>query len=119
MYPYQYISKPQKYIPSNPSNPVNKQLPPLKLPYKPMLNLNHVISVINNKKNTLYELSFIFLFFNRQSVRFKTVYYCTSLNASTRRHRCGNETKSDSLVQFSSTEICVSLCNLTDGDFRK
>jgi hypothetical protein len=35
--------------------------------------------------------------FNKQSVRFKAVYYCTSLNA-TRHHRCGNETKSDGLV---------------------
>jgi hypothetical protein len=39
----------------------------------------------------------MFKIFNKQSVRFKAVYYCTSLNA-TRHHRCGNETRSDGLV---------------------
>ncbi len=42
--------------------------------------------------------------FNKQNVRFKTIFFCTSLNA-TRHHRCGNETKSDG---FSFTEIYVS-----------
>ncbi len=64
-------------------------------PHKPMWNLNCNISAIN--KNILCTKFFSFWNvekFNKQSVRFKTVYYCTSLNA-TRHHRCGNETKSD------------------------
>ena len=44
---------------------------------------------------------------NKQSVRFKTVYYCTSLNA-TRHHRCGNETKSDGLVLRKSASVFVT-----------
>ncbi len=46
--------------------------------------------------------------FNQQRVRFKTVYYCTSLNA-TRHHRCGNETKSDGLVLRISASVFVTL----------
>ncbi len=71
MLPYQLISKPHKHIPSNPFNPENINPQTLKfipLTHKPMLNLNHVISVIN-KKNILHELIFYFLIkFSKNSI---------------------------------------------------
>ncbi len=111
------------YNPTNVALPINLQTPQtytfqtFKLrkhtptnPYKPILNLNHVIFVMN--KNILYQPIFYFLFkmikeLNKQSVRFKTVYYCTSLNA-TRHHHCGNETKSDGLVLRKSASVFVT-----------
>ena len=55
-----------------------------------------------------YFLVKMFKKFNKQSVRFKTIFFCTSLNA-TRHHRCGNETKSGGLVLRKSASVKLQI----------
>jgi hypothetical protein len=74
--------------------------------------MSNPMSLIN-KKNLYIKLVFIIFFemykkFNKQSVRFKTFFFCTSLNA-TRHHRCGNETKSDGIVLRKSASVKLQI----------